>query len=126
MSTEPVISIVDDDEAVRETTMDLLNSMGFSTKAFPNPDAFLKSSDVRRTSCLVADMRMPGMTGLELHERLAGSGNRIPTILITAFPNEEDRTRAGKAGVTCYLAKPFGDEALLECVHSALRSGEAG
>jgi FixJ family two-component response regulator len=120
---EPVvISIVDDDPSVREGTLDLLNSMGFSAETFERADDFLKSNRLHSTSCLIADVRMPGMTGLELHDLLVGSGNLIPTILITAFPNDKDRTRAQRAGVRCYLAKPFNANELLACIQSALKN----
>jgi len=122
---KPVISIVDDDEIAREGTTDLVKAMGFGAKAFRCAEEFLKSSYLDGTSCLVADVQMPGMTGLELHDRLVGSGKTIPTILITAFPNDRDRTRALQAGVVCYLTKPFNDEDLLTCVRSALESREA-
>jgi FixJ family two-component response regulator len=98
MSEKPLISIVDDDETVRATTMDLITSMGFAAKVFPHADDFLKSDDLRNTNCLIADIRMPGMTGLELHSRLVESGNKIPTILITAFPDERDRARTSSRG----------------------------
>ena len=125
MSTKPLISIVDDDESVRASTMDLIKSMGFSAQVFPHPDEFLKSDALQETSCLIADMRMPGMSGLELYGRLIASGRAIPTILITAFPDERDRTRAHESGVKCYLAKPFESEELLECISSALGSTAA-
>jgi FixJ family two-component response regulator len=125
MSKKPLISIVDDDEMARASTMDLINSMGFFAKAFSRVDDFLKSDDLPRTSCLIADMRMPEMTGLELHNRLVETGTAIPTILITAFPDDRDRVRARLAGVRCYLAKPFKDEDLLACVRSALGSAKA-
>jgi FixJ family two-component response regulator len=99
MPKKLVISIVDDDETVRETTLDLISSMGFLVKSFACADDFLKSDDLCRTSCLIADMRMPGMTGLDLHNRLVESGTAIPTILITAFPDDRDRTRARQFGV---------------------------
>jgi|SRR5215813_9508344 len=118
--SKPVISIVDDDELAREGTMDLVKAMGFVAKAFGRAQDFLESDQRHGTSCLIADMRMPGMSGLELHDRLVGSGTTIPTILITAFPDERDRRRAHQAGVVCYLAKPFHDEELLRCVRSAL------
>jgi len=121
-----MISIVDDDETAREGTMDLIKSMGFVAKAFPRAEDFLNSDHVHSTSCLISDMRMPGMTGLELYNRLVASGNIIPTILITAFPDERDRRRAYQAGVIGYLAKPFNDEDLLTCVRSALESREEG
>jgi FixJ family two-component response regulator len=122
----PVISIVDDDESVREGVLDLIKAMGFIAKAFERAEDFLKSNCIRSTSCLIADMRMPGMTGLELHKRLVETGSIIPTILITAFPDDRDRARALRAGVVCYLAKPFKDDDLLQCVRSALELREAG
>jgi FixJ family two-component response regulator len=120
MRKKPVISIVDDDPSVREGTVDLIKAMGFVAEAFERAEDFLKSNQLHSTSCLIADMRMPGMTGLELHSRLVRSGNSIPTILITAFPDDRDRSHALKAGVICYLAKPFKDDDLLACVRSAL------
>jgi FixJ family two-component response regulator len=126
MPNKPVISIVDDDPSVREGTMDLLNSMGFIAEPFERADDFLKSNRLHSTSCLIADVRMPGMSGLELHNRLVGSGNLIPTILITAFPNDRDRERAVQAGVKCYLTKPFNEDDLLACIRSALEYHGAG
>jgi FixJ family two-component response regulator len=117
---KPVISIVDDDPSVREGTMDLLNSMGFITETFRRADEFLESNRLHSTSCLIADMQLPGMTGLELYDHLVGSGHVVPTILITAFPDDKDRARALRAGVSCYLAKPFGETELLACIQSAL------
>ena len=124
MPKKPVISIVDDDETVRETTLDLISSMGFLVKSFACADDFLNSDDLCRTSCLIADMRMPGMTGLDLHNRLVESGTAIPTILITGFPDDRDRARARQFGVKCYLAKPFEDKELLKCIRAAVGSAE--
>jgi FixJ family two-component response regulator len=121
----PVISIIDDDESVREGTMDLFKSMGFITVAFPCAAAFLSSNYLHDTSCLVADVQMPGMTGLELHNRLVGSGNIIPTILVTAYPDDADRVRALQAGVICYMVKPFNYSDLLACIRLALERREA-
>ena len=118
----PVISIIDDDPSVREGTMDLLNAMGFAAEAFERANDFLSSDRLHSTSCLIADVQMPGMTGMELHDRLVGSGNLIPTILITAFPNDRDRTRALKNGVRCYLTKPFDESELLACIQEALKT----
>ena len=123
MAKRPRISIVDDDESVREATMSLMRAAGFSTEAFPCADDFLKSERRGRTDCLIADVQMPGMTGLELHGRLAQSGNAIPTVLITAYPDEKVRFRALQAGVVCYLSKPFNEDELLECIQSALAQG---
>ena len=126
MLEKPVISIVDDDTSVREGTMDLLNSMGFITEAFQRADEFLESDRRHGTSCLIADMQLPGMTGLELYDHLVGTGQIVPTILITAFPDDKDRARALRAGVSCYLAKPFGETELLACIQSALECRRVG
>jgi FixJ family two-component response regulator len=123
---KPVISIVDDDASVREGTMDLVKAMGFIADAFSCAEDFLKSKRIHSTSCLIADVRMTGMTGLELHNRLVRSGKVIPTILITAFPNDRDQLRALRAGVSCYLTKPFNDDDLLACIRSALEHDDAG
>lgn len=117
---QKLISIVDDDDIVRASTLDLVMSMGFAARAFSGAQELLDSDDLDRTFCLIADMRMPEMTGLELHSRLKKSGKSIITILITAFPDERDRMRAMRLGVKCYLPKPFNDEELLRCVRSAL------
>jgi FixJ family two-component response regulator len=117
---DTMISIVDDDASVREGTMDLLNAMGFVTETFRHAGDFLESSRLHGTSCLIADVHLPGMSGIELHDHLVGSGNLVPTILITAFPDEGDRVRALRAGVYCYLAKPFNESELLACIQSAL------
>ena len=124
MSKVPLISIVDDDESVRQSTMDLFNAMGFTAAAFSCADDFLSSNHLHDTSCLIADVQMPGMTGIDLHNRLIGSGNSIPTILITAYPDDADRTRALKAGVIGYLVKPYNLDDLLSCVRSALDSSK--
>jgi FixJ family two-component response regulator len=123
MSTNPVISIVDDDKSVREGTKDLITAMGFIANEFRDAADFLQSNSLHGTSCLIADVRMPGMTGLELHDHLVQSGNPIPTILVTAFPNDRDRTRAMKTGVACYLTKPFDEVELLVCIQRALKHG---
>jgi FixJ family two-component response regulator len=115
-----VVSIVDDDPSVCEGLLDLLSSMGFAAEAFARADDFLKSDRLDSTCCLIADVQMPGMTGLELHDHLIRSGKAIPTILITAFPKDTDRARALRAGVHCYLPKPFSEMDLLSCIHAAL------
>jgi FixJ family two-component response regulator len=117
------ISIVDDDPSVREGLMDLLRSMGFVAEAFERAIDFLDSDRLHSTSCLIADVQMPGMTGLELNDRLIELDNIIPTILITAFPNARDMARAQRAGVNCYLTKPFTESQLLDCIHEALEIG---
>jgi FixJ family two-component response regulator len=124
MSNKPVIAIVDDDASVREAMMSLMRALGFTTEAFPCAEDFLTSDGQQRTSCLIADVRMPGMSGLELHRRLIESGNPIPTILITAHHDERVRTRALNAGIICYLPKPFREDDLLGCIRSALDHGK--
>ena len=116
----PTISIVDDDSSAREGITDLVNSMGFEAQAFERAEDFLKSDCLDRTGCLITDMRMPGMSGLELYDRLVASGNVIPTIVITAFPQDADRLRAEQSGICCYLAKPCDEQQLLECIRTAL------
>jgi FixJ family two-component response regulator len=123
--TTPTVAIVDDDESVRDTTKDLLDSAGLCAATFDSAESFLQSRNVRATRCLVADMRMPGMTGLELHGHLAASGTPIPTVLITAYPDERVRSRALSMGVICFLAKPFSPEDLLTCIETALRVDRA-
>jgi FixJ family two-component response regulator len=119
---KPVISIIDDDASVREGLVDLLSSMGFIAEAFAQGNAFLNSSRIHSSSCLIADVQMPGMTGLEVYDRLAASGKRIPTILITAFPNARDRARAQRAGMHGYLTKPFNENELAVCIRKALNA----
>lgn len=116
----PLVAIVDDDESMRRAMSNLLESAGFATATFRDAEAFLGSRRRRGVSCLVTDMRMPGMTGLELHESLVASGSGMSTVLITAYPDETIRLRARKAGVVCLLAKPVAPEELCECVRSAL------
>ena len=120
MSQKSFIAIVDDDESAREGTLDLLRSIGFAAEMFGDATEFLHSDHAHLTSCLIADVQMPGMTGLELHRQLLSSGKNIPTILITAFPDERDRKRAMGAGVICYLTKPYREQDLLRCIRTAL------
>jgi FixJ family two-component response regulator len=120
MAGATVVSIIDDDQSVRDGIADLVRAMGFDVEAFDRAENFLQSGSIATTSCLITDMRMPGMTGLDLHERLVASGKAIPTIVITAFPKEVDRARARQTGVLCYLAKPFDDNELAACITSAL------
>jgi len=115
-----MISIVDDDPSAREGITDLVRSMGFDAQPFERAADFLKSAHLDRTLCLITDMRMPGMNGLELHDWLVTSGFSIPTIVVTAFPKEADRLRAEQSGICCYLAKPVDEQHLLECIRAAL------
>ena len=126
MPRKAVIAIVDDDHSVREALTSLVRSLGYVAMAFECAEDLLKSRRRSNFSCVIADVQMPGMTGLELHDRLVASGERIPTILITAFPDERARERALRAGVIGYLAKPFSEDELLACIRSTLGRGEVG
>jgi FixJ family two-component response regulator len=124
MPNKPLIAIVDDDASVREAMMSLMRALGFLAEAFPCAEDFLDSGRVQRTTCLIADVRMPGMSGLDLYRRLVASGRPIPTVLITAHSDDEVRARALKVGILCYLTKPFREEDLLGCIRSALDHGK--
>jgi FixJ family two-component response regulator len=117
----PLIAIVDDDKSMRDTTRDLLESAGFSAVTFACAASFLKFRRLSRVSCLIADMRIGEMTGLELHQHLVASNHPIPTILMTACPDDRVRAQAIRANVVCYLAKPFAAEEVLACVRFAMR-----
>jgi FixJ family two-component response regulator len=119
------IAVVDDDRSIRNAMQDLLNAAGYSTSTFSNATSFLQSPVRASVACLVADMRMPGMSGLELHEHLATSGTGIPTVIITAHPEELTRDRAHAAGILCFLTKPFAPDELLECVRQSLAKSRA-
>jgi FixJ family two-component response regulator len=121
MSIKPSIAVVEDDDSVREATIGLLRSNGFIAKGFSSAAEFLKSNRIRITSCLIADVQMPEMSGLALYGSLAASGHPIPTILITAYPDDAVRTRALSAGVTGYLVKPFSEKDLLDCIDMAAK-----
>ena len=115
-----VISVVDDDAEVRSATVDLLDSLGFCCEAYESGELYLGSPQARRTACLILDLNMPGMSGLELQRRLAQAGHSAPIIFITAFPEERTRAQALDAGAFCYLPKPYSEAELLKCVREAL------
>jgi FixJ family two-component response regulator len=120
----PVIAIVDDDQSVREALTSLVRSLGYEAMAFDRAEDLLKSKRRCNLCCLIADVQMPGMTGLELHNRLVTSGEPIPTILITAFPDERGREHALQAGVIGYLTKPFSEGELVSHICSVHGSRE--
>ena len=120
------ISVIDDDESVRLATVDLLNSVGLACEPFASAEAFLASGRATETSCLILDVSMPGMNGLELQRRLAVAGFSIPIVFITAFPTETTRSRAFKAGAVSFLTKPYADEELLHCIDEALHGERPG
>ena len=115
-----LISIVDDDQPFRDSMRKLMTSLGYTVETFPSAAHFLAAPFLAETACLVADVNMPGMTGPELHRRLVNAGLAIPTILVTAYPDDPVRGRALKDGVVCYLYKPVDDHELQECIRFAL------
>jgi FixJ family two-component response regulator len=117
----PLISVVDDDDSVRESLRALLRSVRFVVEVFASAEEFLSSDRLRETDCLILDVRMPGMSGLELQRRLVVRHPEMPVIFITAHGDEELRSRALKGGAVDYLLKPFSEEALLNAVQTALR-----
>ena len=122
MLNRKLISIVDDDQPFRESMRKLVTLQGYSVETFPSAADFLASPLVRETPCLIADVHMPGMTGIELHRHLIKLGYAIPTILVTAYPDEAVRKQALKDGVTCYLSKPVDDGDLESCIRNALEA----
>jgi FixJ family two-component response regulator len=125
MPKASLVSVVEDDRFFRDSMRRLMRSLGYSVEAFPTAADFLASHRLAETACLIADVHMPAMTGLELHRRLVEAGYAIPTILVTAYPDEDVRARALKDGVVCYLRKPIDQEHLMRCVRAALHSGDA-
>ena len=123
MPKNNLISIVEDNQPFRESMRKLVSSLGYTAEAFPSAAEFLASPLLTATACLVTDVQMPGMTGLELHRHLVAAGHTIPTILVTAYPDEVVRRRALKDGVVCYLSKPVDDDHLERCLRCALQSG---
>ena len=121
----PLITIVEDDEFFRESMRRLVRSLGYTAEAFPSAADFLAYRGLDETACLIADIHMPGMTGIELYGRLIEAGRDIPTILVTAYPDEAARARALKDGIVCYLLKPFDDNDLMDCVRKAVEGGKA-
>lgn len=120
MSDGPLIAIVDDDQSAREAIASLVRSLGLAAAEFGSAADFLRSDQRSRAACLIADVRMPGMSGIELYRHLIAVGAPIPTVLVTAYAGETARNHALKAGALCYLAKPIDPDELLACIRSAV------
>src|SRR5258705_1266222 len=120
MSEDIVVSIVDDDASVRRSTRRLLRSSGFRAEAFASAEEFLESKSAAKTACLILDLRMPGMNGLELQRRLTQNGDPVPVIFLSAHASEEDERSALRAGAVQFLRKPTSKEALLGAIRDAL------
>ena len=120
-----LVAVVDDDRFFRESMGRFMRSLGYAVEVFSSATDFLASPRVRETACLIADVHMPAMTGLELYRRLIQAGHSIPTIIVTAYPNDVDRVRALSDGVICYLRKPVDEQHLIRRLRVALPSGDA-
>jgi FixJ family two-component response regulator len=122
MSKGIVVSIVEDDRFFRESMRMLMESLGHNVETFSSAADFLASPRLVDTDCLISDVQMPAMTGIELYRHLIATGRAIPTILVTAYPDDEARARALREGVICYLRKPVDDEQLQRCLRAAFSS----
>ncbi len=116
-----MIAIVDDDESVREATKSLVRSLGYQAATFGSAEEFLGSAQLKATSCLITDVRMPGMSGVELQDRLIADGRSMPTVFISAFSDERVQQQVLESGAIGYLHKPFEEDRLIECIETALR-----
>ncbi|SFU75141.1 MULTISPECIES: response regulator transcription factor [Bradyrhizobium] len=123
MSVPPVISVLDDDPYVRAAINNLLESRGYTVHTFASADEFLRSTDSTDASCVIADVQMPFMTGIDLLTQMRAQGSATPFIFITAFPDESVRVRALKAGAVCFLGKPFAPTDMMQCLDRALAAG---
>ena len=122
---QPHISVVDDDQSFRDSMRRLLKSLNYAVAVFPSAAEFLASPKLAATACLVADVHMPAMTGIELYQHLIETGHVIPTILITAYPDDGVQERMLTLGVDCYLRKPLVEAVLIDCLRSAVARGKA-
>jgi FixJ family two-component response regulator len=122
LSKIPLIAIVDDDESFRWAATSFVRSLGYGVELFASAEAFLRSDRVDNTDCLITDVQMPGMTGIELQSELIAQGSRLPVIFVTAYPEIEARVRALAAGAVGFLDKPFSDQKLIGCLTEALAS----
>jgi FixJ family two-component response regulator len=121
-----LVSVVEDDRFFRDSMGRLMRSLGYNVEAFSSAADFLASPRLIETTCLIADVHIPAMTGIELYRHLIEAGYAIPTILVTAYPDDVDRARALNDGVVCYLRKPIDEQHLIRCLRAALESGEPG
>ena len=122
MPKPTLVAVVEDDRFFRDSMRRLMKSLGHSAEAFSSAADFLASPRLVETACLITDVNMPAMTGIELHRHLIEMGHAIPTILVTGSPDDDVRSRALKEGVICYLRKPVDEEQLKRCLRTALRS----
>jgi FixJ family two-component response regulator len=124
--TASKVFVIDDDESVRRALKGLIRSLGHDAITFASAEEYLDSGHLLDTSCLIADIHLPGISGIELQERLVKDGHRTKIIFITGFPEEALRERALQAGAVCFLKKPFDDDSLVKCLDRALEAGKNG
>ena len=126
MSAAGNVSVIDDDDSVRRALGGLIRSLGYNVVTFASAEEYLDSGRLLDTSCLITDVHMPGISGIELQERLARDGHRTKIIFITGYDEEALRVRAMQAGAVCFLKKPFDDDWLVECIDRAFESADTG
>jgi FixJ family two-component response regulator len=122
LSKLPLVAIIDDQESVRATTDSLVRSLGYIVRTFASAEEFLQSDRLDDFSCVMTDVQMPGMSGVQLQDYLRNQGYRAPFIFFTAFPDEKTRAHAVAAGAVCYLTKPFDGDRLVQCLQAALET----
>jgi FixJ family two-component response regulator len=126
LSKLPLVAIVDDDASVRVTTDSLVRSLGYVVDTFASAEEFLRANRPDDFSCVIADVQMPGMSGVELQAHLLAQGYHVPFIFVTAFPDDRVRAQALGAGAICYLTKPFEGDSLVQCLQAALKKRDGG
>ena len=124
MQNAPIVSIIDDDQDVRQAVQRLMRSRGFATRTFASAEEFLQSPSLHETACVITDIQMPGMTGIDLHDVMLKQGPRLPVIFLTAFPDDRTEKRALQAGALGFLTKPFDAKTLVSLVDTAVQSGD--
>lgn len=124
MQNAPIVSIIDDDQDVRQAVQRLMRSRGFATRTFASAEEFLRSPSLHETACVITDIQMPGMTGIDLHDVMLKQGPRLPVIFLTAFPDDRTEKRALQAGALGFLTKPFDAKTLVRLVDTAVQSGD--
>ena len=126
MGQVPVISIVDDDESVRQATKRLVRSLGYTAATFRSAEEFLGSAQLTTTACLITDVQMPGLNGVELHDQLIAEGHNMPVVFISAYPDQKVERRVLQNGAIGYLRKPFAESRLIDCIDEALKHHSSG
>ena len=122
----PIVCIVDDDESMRAVTCSLIRSLGLTACGFASAEEFLRSPRLTETSCLISDIQMPNMSGIELQSALIAQGHKIPIIFFTAFPDEAVEARAMEAGAIAFLCKPFDGQDMIRCLDTAIKASQRG